>query len=281
MSTAIDTLTITDSVCGPRTGATCTQNDVAEIARLLYGAGAASIRVAKSQDDLLRILREHSSIRRLVFMLEGSEGQIAVNHFYRALSWHAEELQRGSAPTVQEIVFDNCNVIKAPSEVVAFMKALHASRATGVSSFHIWSKVTVNRAARGTEADLESALRRALPLWDSLRDYLVPGQPALSQLAGRAGTQTFYFEFFSRDPQAITRLEALRSVSQLHGVSSRAKLTSKTYTVATAQVAEGELDVPAGPISLVTYEDPNPGKGTAQPHGDAASTSRSTPLLRH
>jgi len=124
-------------------------------------------------------------------MLEGSEGQIAVNHFYRALSWHAEELQAGSAPTVREIVFD--------------------------------------------------------------------------KLAGRAGPQTLYFEFFSRDPLAVTRMEALRSVSQLHGVSSRAKLTSRTYTVATAQVAQGELDVPAGPILLVTYETQTLARGRHSP----------------
>jgi len=148
-----DVLTITDSVCGPKSGASCTMNDVAQIAFLLYGAGASSIRVAKSQDDLVHILQEYSAIRKLVFMLEGSEGQIAVDHHYRALSWHAEALQK-SAPAVQEIAFDNCNVIKMGSEVVTFMKAVHASRATGVSSFHIWSRISVTTNAKGTAADL-------------------------------------------------------------------------------------------------------------------------------
>src|SRR5438105_15746632 len=99
MAKTTDLLTITDSVCGARPSASCCQNDVAQSARLLYGASASSIRVAKGQDDLVRILQEYSSIRRLVFMLEGSEGQIAVNHHYRALSWHADALQK-NAPTV-------------------------------------------------------------------------------------------------------------------------------------------------------------------------------------
>jgi len=258
MAKTTELLTITDSVCGTRAGASCTQSDVAQIARLLYGAAASSIRVAKNQDDLVRILQEYSTIRRLVFMLEGSEGQIAVNHHYRALSWHADALQK-NAPTVQEIIFDNCNVIKMGSEVVTFMKALRASRATGASSFHIWSKVSVTPRARGTAADLEAGLKQTIPLWETIRDYLVPGQPTLQEMAGRPGIQTLYFEFFSRDPLAITRLEAIRSVSQLHGVSSRAKLTAKTYNVTAAQVAEGELDVPGGQISLVTYVDPSPG----------------------
>ena len=84
-------------------------------------------------------------------------------------------------------------------------------------------------------------------------------------------------EFFSRDPLAITRLEALRSVSQLHGVSSRAKLTTKTYNVTSAQVAEGELDVLGGPISLVTYVDPSPGQPATKASPSAPGSSLPTP----
>jgi len=237
---------------------------------------ASSIRVVKSQDDLVHVLQEYASIRKLVFMLEGSEGQIAVNHHYRALSWHADALQK-SGPTVQEIVFDNCNVIKMGSEVVTFMKALHASRATGASSFHIWSRIGVTPNTKGTAAELEAALRKALPLWDSLRDYLVPGQPDVQQLSGRPGTQTLYFEFFSRDPLAVARLEAIRSVSQLHGVSSRAKLIRKTYDVSAANSAEAELDVPGGPIYLVTYVDPAPSQPAARSPGHAPASAANRP----
>lgn len=280
MSKIADVLTITDSVCGPKSGASCSMNDVAQIAFLLYGAGASSIRVAKSQDDLVKILQEYSSIRKLVFMLEGSEGQIAVNHHYRALSWHAAALQK-SAPTVQEIAFDNCNVIKMASEVATFMKALHAARATGASSFHIWSRISVTSNAKGTPADLEAALKKALPLWDALREYLVPGQPTVQQLAGRPGTQTLYFEFFSRDPLAITRLEALRSISQLHGVSSRAKLIAKTYSVSAASSAEGDLDVPGGSIFWVTYVDPSPGQPAAAGAGRSPASATTRPTAQH
>jgi hypothetical protein len=280
MSKTIDLLTITDSVCGVRSGASCSQGDVAQIARLLYGASASSIRVAKSQDDLVHILQEYTSIRRLVFMLEGSEGQIAVNHFYRALSWHADALQK-RAPTVQEIVFDNCNVIKSASEVVTFMKALHASRARGASSFHIWAKVGVATKPDGTTEDLEAALRKNFPLWDNLRDYLIPGQPTLQQLASGPGLRTIYLEFFSRDPLAITRLENLRSISQLHGVSTRSKLTSKTYNVTAAKAAEGELDVPAGPISLVTYVDPAAGRESTTPIVPSSASTLPAPTRLH
>ena len=192
MGKDIDLLTITDSVCGPRSKAGCSQTDVAQIARLLYGAAPSSIRVAKNQDDLVRILQEYSSIGRLVFMLEGSEGQIAVNHYSRALSVYAEALQK-VAPRIGEIVFDNCNVIKGGSEVVAFMKAVHASRATGASSFHLWAGVSVVTKPRGTADDIENALKQKLPAWDLLRDYLIPGQPTFQQMASSPRTPATLF----------------------------------------------------------------------------------------
>lgn len=260
----VDLLTITDSLCGQGSRGGCTQTDVAAIARLLYGAPASSIRVAKSQNDLVRILQEYSSIRRLVIMLEGSEGQIAVDHYSRALSVYADALQ-ARGPRVQEIVFDNCNVIKSASEVIAFMNALHASKATGAASFHIWNKVTIPIGRNELPEEVENAMRRRVPGWDLLRDYVIGGQPTISQMAAQGGTQTLFFEFFSRDPLAITRLEYIRSISQLHGVAPRSKLVSKTYSVTAARTAEAELDVPAGPISLVTYYDPTAGRALPLP----------------
>lgn len=224
----------------------------------------------------MRILQEYSSIRRLVIMLEGSEGQIAVDHYSRALSVYADALQtRG--PRVQEIVFDNCNVIKGASEVIAFMNALHASKATGAASFHIWNKVTIPIKKNDPPEEIENAMRRKVPGWDLLRDYVMNGQPTISQMAAQGGTQTLFFEFFSRDPLAITRLEFIRSVSQLHGVAPRSKLVSKTYSVIAAKTAETELDVPAGPISLVTYYDPTAGRAFPLPGSRTPTSPAPTP----
>ena len=197
-------------------------------------------------------------------MLEGSEGQIAVDHYSRALSVYADALQN-VAPRVQEIMFDNCNVIKGASEVIAFMKALHASKVTGVASFHIWNKVTIPLKPNDSPEDIENALRRKLPGWDLLRDYVIAGQPTLSQMAARGGAQTLYFEFFSRDPLAVTRMDNIRFAGQLHGVTPSSKLLFKTYAIASAKSAEAELDAPAGPISLVTYSVPTNGRGVPLP----------------
>ena len=272
----VDLLAITDSVCGQGSRGGCSQTDVAAIARLLYGATASSIRVAKSQNDLVQILQEYSSIRRLVFMLEGSEGQIAVDHYYRALSVYADALAtRG--PRVQEIVFDNCNVIKSSSEVIAFMKAVHASKATGAASFHIWNKVAIPVTRNESPDQIENAIRRKVPGWDLLRDYVIDGQPTISQMASQGGMQTLFFEFFSRDPLAITRLENVRTLSQLHGVAPRSKLVSKTYAITAAKAADAELDVPAGPISLVTYSDPTAGRALPLPGARPPASPAPTP----
>jgi hypothetical protein len=263
MARDADIVTITDSVCGSGRRSTCSMADVASIARLLYGAQPSSIRAVKSETDLVRVVREYSSIRRLVFVLEGSEGQIAVNHSYRALSVFAEAFE-GQGPRVQELVFDNCNVIKSASEVTQLMKALHARRATGYASFHSWGPVKIVTEKNDTADAVENELKKKLPGWDLLRDYMIPGQPSFSAMAATPGEKSIYLEFFMRDPSfGMLRFENIRTSSQLHNVVPRSKLVPKTYNVSAAQAAERELDVLGGPIALVTYEDPTAGQSIA------------------
>jgi hypothetical protein len=269
-----DIVTITDSVCGSGKRSTCSMADVAAIARLLYGAQPSSIRIVKNEADLIRVIREYSSIRRLVFVLEGAEGQIAVNHFYRALSVYAEAFET-QGPRVQEIVFDNCNVVKGASEVVLLMKSLRARRATGYASFHSWGPLKIVTKKNDTGDDVESELKKKLPGWDLLRDYVIPGQPSFSEMAARPGEKLLYLEFFMRDPSfGMLRFESIRSTSQLHNVLPRSKLVPKTYKVTAAPTAEKELDVLGGSIALVTYEDPTAGQAATSPPNPRAPSMR-------
>ena len=282
MAKDADIVTITDSVCGSGKRSTCSMADVASIARLLYGAPPSSIRTVKSEADLVRVVREYSSIRRLIFVLEGSEGQIAVNHSYRALSVFAEAFE-SQGPTVQEIVFDNCNVIKSASEVTGLMKALRTRRATGYASFHSWGPVKIVTKKNDTAEEVENQFKRVMPGWDLLRDYVIPGQPSFSQMAASPGEKSLYLEFFMRDPSfGMLRFESLRSPSQLHNVLPRSKLVPKTYRVSAAQTAERELDVLGGPIALVTYEDPTAGQATVpspNPRAPAGRPAVTTPHI--
>jgi hypothetical protein len=287
MAKDADIVTITDSVCGSGKRSTCSMTDVAAIARLLYGAPPSSIRVVKSEADLVRVVREYSSIRRLIFVLEGSEGQIAVNHSYRALSVFAEAFQ-SQGPKVEEIFFDNCNVVKGGSEVALLMKALRARRATGYASFHSWGPVKIVTKKNDTAEGVDNELKKKLPGWDLLRDYVIPGQPSFSEMAAHPGEKLLYLEFFMRDPSfGMLRFENMRSPSQLHNVLPRSRLVPKTYKISAAQTAERELDVLGGPITLVTYEDPTAGQVIAAPPnprapglGPAGSNPHTTPARR-
>lgn len=222
-----------------------------------YRTGRASLwSVVKNHADLVQVLAQYSEISRLVVMLEGSEGDLYIDGHARSLSALADDLKKANATTrVDEIVFDSCNVIKGVSDIGDLMARLGVRRATGAASYHVWSSVQIPVPRKASAATLESALKSTLPAWDLLRDYLVPGQPSLADLAARGGRPYLYFEFFTRDYGfGSVQLPNIRGAAQLHGVLPRTKLIPKTYRAGDAASAKADLESLAGPIYSVAFE---------------------------
>ena len=254
MGKTIKTLTIADSSCAA--GRHCTMAQVTALAGLLYGAPPTSIVVVRNHADLVQVLAQYSEISRLVVMLEGSEGDLYIDGHARSLSALADDLKKANATTrVDEIVFDSCNVIKGVSDIGALMAQLGVRRATGAASYHAWIPVQILVPRGASASTLERSLKSALPAWDLLRDYLVPGQPSLADLAIKGGGPYLYFEFFTRDYGfRSVQIQNIRGAAQLHGVLPRTKLIPKTYRAGDAASAKADLESLAGPIYSVTFE---------------------------
>ena len=212
----------------------------------LYACKNAScLRPIRNVRELKALLKQQTSVKRLVFLLHSAPGAIILDGQYLDLDRLASDLKGTPFRVTEEIVFDGCNVGTQGPAVVAFMQVLKAPKAVGYSAYHAYAHVEIKIPEGGVEP---SALERMAPL-PLIREYLLPGQPSLKEIAKREGTRRLYYEFFTRDSDP----GPIIAERDKHSKKPRSELVERVFTPETAKEA-AELDTPAGPMYRIVFK---------------------------
>jgi hypothetical protein len=220
-------------------------DDTSMVAKLLHG-DQATMRVVSSPGELIAYLKSMRFIRRLVLMTHGAPGEIMVGGTPKDLSWYAQELE-GPYLRCTEIFFEGCHVGAGGPQVVAFMNAVRADRATGYAAFHAWGCFGLP-TVRGETADQVSQKLRPY------ERFLIKGQAnAVEDLARRPGKHRLAYEFFSRQ---YVDARLLNDPSQRYSAErlfTRAMMVDESRSIGDAKAAQLAHDLPIGDMVTITF----------------------------
>ena len=179
----------------------------------VYGGG--EVRVFHSTDEFASILREYSTIDRLVVVSHSGEGVICLSSSEcKTVVLLADDIARGGAyPSIGELHFDGCNVGSDPEGLYAFAATLHVGRVEAWTYFHhfaAWGQTLVDASGKPV-----SPSQVTLPPPSPLIPYAAPYLPvgplgstvsasALESEWNAKGSFTRVFEFFTYGGDTVT-----------------------------------------------------------------------------
>jgi hypothetical protein len=207
-------------------------------AEFVYGCKNASCLVlVKSHEDLAIKLRQFDQIDRLVLLLHGVIGSIAIKttgngHEFMGIEKFVPLLQGAKTVVKEGIYFEGCNVAESPGKMLLLMDALRAPKATGYSVYHFWGPAQLVTVRKGDSA---AALAAKL---ETKKAYLLPNQPSAEELVKRPGQKIVWGEWFSHDIGDI-RFPEMETERRIR--LPRNRLVSKTYTAEQSKTAGLEI----------------------------------------
>jgi hypothetical protein len=211
--------------------------------------------IPNNADDLARKLRDFAAIGNLVFELHGIPGSMATKGGFVSVDDLARLLKDTKLKVSDAIIYEGCSIATFPSMIVSLMNTLNAPKTIGYDVYHAWGG---GKGGEGIPIKVEKGLSVS-ELDNKLKDikpYLLPGQPDAATMVKNPKTYTLYVEWFTRD---IGGTVFPRSDSERRLAIPRGKLVPTSFASdRLSSTSQGDLDVPAGDMHIVTITRSSP-----------------------